>query len=153
MDTFSAERRSEIMSSIRSTGTAPELLFGQLARRIAAQELGSRVKVIFNARQFDGSPDIAIPSIRLALFMDGCFFHRCPKHGRSPKSNPAYWEKKIQGNVARDKRISRALRRRGFSVWRFWEHDLRSHRMAACERRIRTAVQHAVRRIEIESLD
>lgn len=73
-----------------------------------------------------GRPDIVIPNLNLAIFLDGCFFHLCPKHGRIPDSNRDYWEPKLLGNVRRDARSRRALRRMGFAVWRFWEHDFAS---------------------------
>jgi DNA mismatch endonuclease, patch repair protein len=65
-----------------------------------------------------------IPSLRLVIFADGCFFHGCPKHYRAPLSNTEYWTPKIAGNLARDKTQQTALEGDGWSVWRVWEHEL-----------------------------
>jgi DNA mismatch endonuclease (patch repair protein) len=142
MDIFSAAKRSEIMSRIRSDGTRAEDRLYSLVRTI----LGGRRKVVRNETRILGSPDLFIPSLRLAIFLDGCFFHACPIHGHIPKSNTAYWEKKIAKNVARDKAYRATLRRRGVSVWRFWEHELRPasldralKRLNAAMRRLRVA--------------
>jgi len=69
------------------------------------------------------SADIAFTRYKLAIFIDGCFWHRCPRHFIAPKTNAAYWGPKIDGNVARDRRTDRALRSAGWTVMRFWEHE------------------------------
>jgi len=68
-------------------------------------------------------PDIAFTRIRLAVFIDGCFWHGCPEHKGRPKANAHYWGPKIDGNIERDKRQTRALTAAGWSVLRFWEHE------------------------------
>lgn len=72
-----------------------------------------------------GTPDFAFPSIKLAIFVNGCFWHGCPKCFRLPKTNVEYWTQKIARNVSRDRKISRQLRRDGWSVMHIWEHSLR----------------------------
>ena len=67
--------------------------------------------------------DIVFPSERVAVFVDGCFWHRCPIHGTSPRVNSPYWAAKLDRNVARDKRNDSALQERGWRVIRIWEHD------------------------------
>lgn len=67
--------------------------------------------------------DIAFTRRRLAVFVDGCFWHRCPEHGTSPKSNTDYWAPKLQANVDRDRRVDAALRTDGWAVLRIWEHE------------------------------
>jgi len=69
-------------------------------------------------------PDFVFPKSRTAIFVDGCFWHGCPKHATKPKSNAAFWRKKISGNKARDRLVNRVLRRAGWRVLRIWEHDL-----------------------------
>ena len=64
--------------------------------------------------------------MRVAIFADGCFFHHCPIHGRIPDSRPEYWEPKIHRNVERDRINDAELRRRGYQVWRYWEHDFKT---------------------------
>lgn len=67
--------------------------------------------------------DIAFTRKRLAVFVDGCFWHSCPEHGTTPKSNTAYWKPKLESNRARDLRVDTALREAGWTVLRVWEHE------------------------------
>lgn len=68
-------------------------------------------------------PDVVFPGRHLAVFVDGCFWHRCPLHCRAPQSNAAWWEAKLDGNVERDRRHDEALRAAGWEVLRVWEHE------------------------------
>lgn len=70
-----------------------------------------------------GRPDLAFPRVRLAVFVDGCFWHRCPSHSSSPKHNSAWWESKLAANVERDGRQTRDLCESGWTVLRVWEHE------------------------------
>lgn len=90
-----------------------------------------------------GKPDFIFPKERLALFVDGCFWHGCPKHGRNPESNQRYWLEKLKRNRMRDKSVSRALRVSGWKVLRLWEHDLRLADRAV--KRIKSCLQRAQR--------
>jgi DNA mismatch endonuclease (patch repair protein) len=67
--------------------------------------------------------DVAIPGHRIAVFVDGCFWHRCPEHGTKPKTNAKFWAEKLDRNVARDRRVDRFLAEDGWTVVRSWEHD------------------------------
>ncbi|HYY80525.1 MAG TPA: very short patch repair endonuclease [Actinomycetes bacterium] len=67
-------------------------------------------------------PDIVFVRRRVAVFVDGCFWHRCPEHGTSPRANSHYWGPKLAHNVARDQRVDRALQVAGWTVLRIWEH-------------------------------
>lgn len=71
-----------------------------------------------------GRPDFTFPSQRLIVFVDGCFWHGCPKHLRMPTNNRSYWKKKIAGNMARDRSNTTQLRMSGWKVIRVWEHEL-----------------------------
>jgi DNA mismatch endonuclease (patch repair protein) len=73
-----------------------------------------------------GNPDFFFPAHRLALFVDGCFWHGCPRCGHLPKANAPYWKAKIEGNQKRDREHDRRLREDGVRVLRVWEHELRS---------------------------
>jgi DNA mismatch endonuclease (patch repair protein) len=86
---------------------------------------------------FQVRPDFIFPKLRLAVFVDGCFWHGCPQHGTKPKGNAAFWRKKFAANVARDRRADRALRRAGWRVLRIWEHELARKREAQLVRRLR----------------
>lgn len=123
MDIFTPRKRSEIMSRIRSCGTTPETALYACVRGI----LGGRRRIDKNVRSFPGQPDVLIPSLRLAIFADGCFYHSCPRHKHVPKSNKRYWIPKLQRNRRRDNMNRRALRRMGFTVWSFWEHALKKN--------------------------
>lgn len=72
-----------------------------------------------------GRPDFVFPTLKLAVFVDGCFWHGCPVHGTQPRQNATFWREKIARNRARDRRVTRALRARGWRVLRIWEHALR----------------------------
>lgn len=119
-DTISAKKRSQVMSQIRSRGTVIEKALYSVVR----ESLGSRWRIDRNVGGLPGNPDIVIRSMRLAIFADGCFYHGCPKHGHTPKSNRGYWAPKLARNCRRDQINRRKLRRLGFSVWTFWEHSL-----------------------------
>jgi len=67
--------------------------------------------------------DIAFPKLRIAVFVDGCFWHGCPVHGTWPKQNAEFWWQKIEANVRRDADSNDRLRAAGWQVLRFWEHD------------------------------
>lgn len=127
---FQIGPRSHIMTHIRSRGNKSTEL--RLARAFRAKGItGWR-----RHQPLPGRPDFAFRSSRLAVFVDGCFWHGCPKHGNKPRDNIPYWRKKISGNIKRDLRVRRELRARGWSVMRIWEHDLTAERLAATVKRV-----------------
>ena len=113
--------RSDNMRAIRSAGNrSTELrLRGFLVRhRIAGWKL--------HAKQLTGAPDFLFRKRRLAVFVDGCFWHGCPRCGHIPKTNQEYWSQKITRNKRRDRSASHALRIGGYRVIRLWECQLRN---------------------------
>ena len=80
-----------------------------------------------------GKPDFVFPKSRIAVFVDGCFWHGCPKHGNMPKNNREFWEQKINANRKRDRMVSRKLRSEGWSVQRIWEHDIKKPERCAAK--------------------
>jgi DNA mismatch endonuclease (patch repair protein) len=127
-DVFTKAKRSEVMSRIRSHGNKDtEVALAKLFRRNKItgwrKQLEVRIKKQ-GARDFKVRPDFVFPKIRLALFVDGCFWHGCPKHGTQPKGNRAFWKNKFARNKARDVLVARTLRRANWRVLRIWEHDL-----------------------------
>lgn len=78
-----------------------------------------------NFREIKGSPDFYFPSEKVAVFLDGCFWHGCEDCGHIPQKNRAFWHAKIARNKERDSRNTAILRRQGISVLRFWEHEIR----------------------------
>lgn len=80
-----------------------------------------------HTRSIPGLPDFFFPRRNIVIFIDGCFWHGCPTCRRPlPQANQAYWANKVKSNVARARNVTRELRRMGFKVVRFWEHELRS---------------------------
>ena len=69
-------------------------------------------------------PDFVFPELKLAVFVDGCFWHACPKHATKPRNNRAFWRRKLAANQARDRQVNRTLRAAGWRVVRIWEHEL-----------------------------
>lgn len=117
-DKISPERRSENMRAIKSRDTSCELL---LRRRLYREGLvGYRV----NYKLLPGKPDIVFTKYKIAVFVDGCFWHGCTKCCRIPKTRPDYWENKIANNQRRSKEVSELLKQQGWHVLRFWEHDI-----------------------------
>ena len=117
-DVFTKKKRSQVMAAIRSRGNKDtELKLAAILR--AAGITGWR-----RHQAVPGHPDFIFRRERLAVFVDGCFWHGCPKHGRKPGSNRAYWLPKLRRNRERDSAVKRSLCSAGWTVIRLWEHDL-----------------------------
>ncbi len=76
-----------------------------------------------------GKPDLAFPTSRVAVFVDGCFWHDCPKHGQIPESNKEFWVEKITANKKRDRLVSKTIKCKGWVVLRIWECQLKDKRL------------------------
>lgn len=120
------------MSLIRCRDTRPEQALLSIIQPIAA----GRWPLLTNVNRLPGRPDVFVPSLRLVVFADGCFYHSCPIHGHIPKTNAQYWQPKLQRTVYRDRRVRQRLRRKGFRVWRVWVHDLKSAAYPRTARRL-----------------
>lgn len=117
-DVFSKRKRSAVMAAIRSRGNrATELKLAFLFRAHGVR--GWR-----RNRPLFGKPDFVFATHKLAVFVDGCFWHGCPMHGTKPKQNAKFWRDKISRNRTRDRLVTRTLRCRGWRVLRIWEHEL-----------------------------
>jgi DNA mismatch endonuclease (patch repair protein) len=117
MDTFTKKKRSEIMSKIRSKNTKAELIiFRELRKR------GIHFKKHY--KNAIGKPDIALPRKKIAVFIDGDFWHGWQFNRIKAKLPKRYWLKKIQNNIKRDKKTRGELRKNGWRVLRIWEHDV-----------------------------
>lgn len=106
------------MARIRGRNTAPE-------RRLRAALWASGLRYRLHARTPHGRPDIVFPGKKVAVFIDGCFWHGCPLHYTRPKTKSDFWAKKLRQNVERDQRQTMGLEASGWEVIRIWEHDLR----------------------------
>lgn len=98
----------------------------EVAVRAALHARGLRFRKDYLVRASDGTRckvDVVFTRARIAVFVDGCFWHGCPKHGSAPKGNAHYWTPKLQRNHERDQEVTRALEADGWTVLRFWEHE------------------------------
>jgi len=115
-----SDAASAAMRGNRKRDTKPELA---VRRLLHARGYRYRVNAPIVLLTVRVRPDIVFRAARVAIFIDGCFWHGCPKHGTQPKSNSHYWSSKIERNIARDRIYDRALRSAGWAVVRIWEHD------------------------------
>lgn len=120
MDTHSSLQRSYNMSRIRSGNTKIEILFRRLiwSEGLKGYRIHSRNT---------GKADIYFPKKKIAVFIDGCFWHKCPDHYIRPKSRNDYWDNKIKNNTLRDRKINKELEKKGIQVIRFWEHEIENN--------------------------
>lgn len=129
-DVFTKAKRSDVMSRIRSRGNKDtELALVKIFRR--EKITGWRRHLVISSRAalprgrtFRVKPDFVFRKERPALFVDGCFWHVCPRHSTQPKNNAAFWGNKLLANQKRDRRVNRELRKAGWRVLRIWEHAL-----------------------------
>jgi DNA mismatch endonuclease (patch repair protein) len=120
VDNFSRQKRSEIMAKVRSWGNASTEVKALRILKSGAVTGWRRQLSIF------GRPDFAFPKARVALFIDGCFWHGCPRCYQPPKSSAAFWREKLRKNKKRDAKVSKQLRKSGWKVIRLWECQLKS---------------------------
>lgn len=105
------------MSKIKAKNTRLEIGFKELIK-------GLRFRYQPN---IFGKPDFASKKLKIAIFIDSCFWHKCPQHFRKPTANNSYWTKKINRNVERAKEVNVQLKKQGWKVIRFWEHDIKKY--------------------------
>lgn len=123
------------MSRQRRRDTEPELALRRELHAAGLRYFVHRRPVPSLRRQ----ADVVFPRPRVAVFVDGCFWHRCPEHGVSPRANSSYWSPKLERNVERDRETDQALTEAGWTVVRVWEHE--DPRLAAG--RVATVVRSA----------
>jgi DNA mismatch endonuclease (patch repair protein) len=119
-DWLTQEQRTKNMSAIRSHGTKPEK---KLAELLLVRFPGRTI--LERPTELPGRPDFYLPDLNMAVFVDGCFWHGCPKHGRIPADNRDYWEPKLARNMARDRQNVEALKSAGIRPVRIWDHELK----------------------------
>jgi len=119
MDTHTKTQRSFNMSRIRAKDTKPEMTF-----RIYIWSKGLRGYRVHS--KLRGKPDLYFGKSKIAIFIDGCFWHKCAVCFKRPKSNKKYWNKKIQRNVERDLETDVYLESNNIHVLRFWEHEIKN---------------------------
>ncbi len=166
-DVFTKAKRSDVMSRIRSRGNErTELALMRVFRAHGITGWRRQISLVIRSSRREeahsemslpagrtkkpvraSSPrllrvkvDFVFPKLHLAVFVDGCFWHGCPLHGTKPRNNAAFWRKKFAANKARDRLVTRTLRRNGWRVLRLWEHELAWKNAARLLRRITLAV-------------
>lgn len=119
---YTTKKRSKMMSKIRGKNTKPELLL-----RKALWAKGVRYRI--NSKQLPGRPDISIKKYKLAIFIDGEFWHgyNWDEKKKSIKSNKGFWVPKIERNIQRDKEVNQQLYDLGYTVFRFWEREVKTN--------------------------
>jgi DNA mismatch endonuclease (patch repair protein) len=124
------------MQTQRRRDTAPEV-----AIRKALHALGWRFRIDYKVPSSRRRMDIAFPRLRVAVFVDGCFWHACPIHGSAPRQNADWWAEKLRKNVERDRDTDRLLAQLGWTVVRVWEHE----DVAKSVRRLQSLLERRVR--------
>lgn len=124
-------QRKRCMSRVRNKNTDIELDF-----RKALWAAGLRYRL---TTRLPGKPDLVFTGVRIAIFVDGCYWHGCPEHGQIPKTNEAFWRNKIATNIARDVAVNEALAAEGWCVLRFWQHEIKRD-LAGCVKRVEVAL-------------
>jgi DNA mismatch endonuclease (patch repair protein) len=120
MSLLELSTRSANMRANRRRDTTPEI---EVRSRIHARGLRYRCDLRFKVGGILVRPDVVFTKQKVAVFIDGCFWHVCPEHGSRPRVNTTYWEPKLASNLARDERQTRALTEAGWRVIRAWEHE------------------------------
>lgn len=118
-----SEAVSRSMKSNKAYGTKPELVLAHLLRKKIVQS------------KLPGSPDFVYPRLKLVVFVQGCFWHRCPIHSRGlPKTNTAFWRRKFARNIERDRLNRKELQAAGWKVIEVWEHEINEDRYLVAKR-------------------
>lgn len=115
-DVMTTKQRSYCMSQIRGRNTGPELKL-----RRALWNAGLRYRLV---SRLPGRPDIFFSRQKVAIFVDGCFWHGCPQHRIAPKSNGKFWSDKLSRTLERDRGVDAQLDSLGWTVLRYWEHEV-----------------------------
>ncbi|MBI5411983.1 very short patch repair endonuclease [Candidatus Peregrinibacteria bacterium] len=118
MDVHTKKQRSYNMSRIRNRDTKPEIMFRKFiwAKGIRGYRTNAKLK---------GRPDLYFLAKKVAVFIDGCFWHQCPDCFKAPKTNKKFWREKIHQNINRDLKTDISLKKQGINPIRFWEHQVK----------------------------
>ncbi len=123
MDTVTPKERSRIMAKVKSKANkSTEMKMVKIFR-------DQGLKGWRRNSTLPGKPDFVYPAYKIAIFVDGCFWHACPKHCRMPNTNQEYWIKKIDRNKTRDKTVLKMLKEKGWKTIRIWEHEINTPQM------------------------
>jgi DNA mismatch endonuclease (patch repair protein) len=150
VDVFTKAQRSDVMRCVRGRGNkSTEVAFAKAlhAARITGWRRHQQIRVTTirnhpapkTRRSFRSQPDFVFRRLRVAVFLDGCFWHCCPWHGAIPEHNAAFWRKKLRSNAERDRNVTSCLRQQGWRVIRIWEHRLQRD-LAGCVALVQAAL-------------
>lgn len=129
-DKITSEQRRKNMQAIKSPSKLEELVTKELWKK--------GVRYRRNSHELLGKPDVSIKKYRLVIFIDSCFWHSCPIHGKVPKTNVEFWEKKLRKNKERDNLVNNYYRTNGWHVIRIWEHEIHENLEVVIENIITT---------------
>ena len=119
-DNLTKEQRTKNMKAIKSSHTKME----DYICKVLWKE-GFRFRK--NVKNLPGKPDIAIKKFKIVIFLDSCFWHKCPEHFKKPKSNLEYWDPKIERNVKRDIEVNKFYNDNQWHILRIWEHEFKNN--------------------------
>jgi DNA mismatch endonuclease, patch repair protein len=136
-DFLSPEERSNLMSRIRGRSNVSTEL------RVASILRAAGIKGWRRHLPMPGRPDFTFPQQRVCIFVHGCFWHDCPRCRKRSKTQPEYWEDKIDANRKRDRRVCRELRQRGYKIIVVWECTLRRKHPTLAVRRLERLLKRA----------
>ncbi len=152
-DIFTIKKRSEVMSRIHGKGNrSTEIELLQIFRdyRIFGWRRQNQISLLRDnsiessnrkyANRKKVRPDFIFPKLKLAIFVDGCFWHSCPIHQSKPNRNSAFWEKKFRSNKRHDRIVNKLLHENGWNVLRIWEHELLKTKRSRLMKRINRAI-------------
>ena len=130
VDVLTKKQRSYNMARIKSKNTGPELILRKFLAKNKVRGYRLHYKIL-------GKPDLVFPKRKLAVFIDGCFWHKCPYCFVKPASRKKFWEEKIKKNIKRDKKVNELLVKNNWRVLRIWEHELKKKPEKTCLKIIR----------------
>jgi DNA mismatch endonuclease, patch repair protein len=122
VDVLTKRQRSYNMSMIKAGNTGPEIALRRLLSASGLKEYRLHYRLT-------GKPDIVFPKRKIAIFIDGCFWHKCPRCFTVPETNKQFWEGKINSNIKRDKIVNNELRKNGWVIIRIWEHEVNNKKL------------------------
>lgn len=140
VDIFTSQERSKIMKKIGSKNTSIELQIKGIVSSL-------RYKYKLYGKNLPGSPDIIFPNIKKAIFVHGCFWHghlKC-KRGHLPQTNKSFWKKKIYGNIKRDLKVRKGLRKIGWNSLIIWQCQIKKKNILKLKEKVRGFLQERVK--------
>ncbi len=132
VDVHTKKQRSYNMSQIKAKDTKPEI-------KLRKELFSSGVKGYRIHAKIIGKPDIIFSKQKVAVFIDGCFWHKCPRCYKEPQAHNKFWSEKIKTNKIRDRKINSQLKKEGWRVLRFWEHEIKNN-LSSCVNKIKNTV-------------